>query len=249
MYALRRLQCYFLTDLLFAFFCRAKFYLYWMQKLLTVFFWGMFISFLGTLPLGTLNITAMQIGLQESINNAFYFSFGCLLSEMIYVRLSLVGLHWIRKQVKLMKLMEWITLFIILALAAGSFIAASKAVAGEKNVLLNNHLPRFVLGIFLSAVNPVQIPFWLGWSTLLFQKGILKPVNTHYCFYITGIGVGTLLGYFIFIIGGRWIVEKITESQSYINWVIGGIFVLTAIIQFIKMMLRKDSVSKLQDRQ
>ena len=217
-----------------------------MQKLLTVFFWGMIISFLGSLPLGTLNITAMQIGLQESIKNAFYFSLGCLLTEVLYVRLSLVGLNWIRKQVKLMRLMEWITLAIIVALAVGSFIAASKGPTGEKNILLNNHLHRFLLGMLLSAVNPVQIPFWLGWSTVLFQKGILQPLKAQYYFYIIGIGLGTLLGYYIFIFGGRWIVEKITNSHAYLNWVIGGIFSLTAIIQLIKMLLHKDGATKLQ---
>lgn len=44
---------------------------------------------------------------------------------MVYVRLSLVGIDWVRKQVKLMKAMEWITLGIIVALAIGSFIAAA----------------------------------------------------------------------------------------------------------------------------
>ncbi len=74
-----------------------------------------------------------------------------------------------------MKIMEWITLVIIIALAAGSFIAAAKGSAGAKNVLLNNNLNRFLLGIFMCAINPVQIPFWFGWSTVLFSKNILQP--------------------------------------------------------------------------
>ena len=58
----------------------------------------MLISFLGSLPLGTLNIAAMQIGIQESLNHAIWFSLGSLLVEMIYVRVSLVGIDWVRKQ-------------------------------------------------------------------------------------------------------------------------------------------------------
>src|ERR1035441_8031212 len=65
--------------------------------LVKVFFWGMLVSFLGSLPLGTLNVAAMQISLQESVINAIYFSLGSLLTEMIYVRISLVGINWIRK--------------------------------------------------------------------------------------------------------------------------------------------------------
>jgi len=71
-----------------------------------VFFWGMIISFLGTLPLSTLNVAAMQISSQEGIAKAMYFSLGTLLTEMIYVRISLVGINRILRQKKLFRWME-----------------------------------------------------------------------------------------------------------------------------------------------
>ena len=142
------------------------------MALVKVFFWGMMVSFLGSLPLGTLNVAAMQISVQESIMNAIYFSLGSLLTEMIYVRISLVGINWIRKQKVLFKWMEWITLAIVLALAAGSFIAATHE-HHTKNVMLNNNMHRFLLGLLLSSISPMQVPFWFGWSTVLFQKNIL----------------------------------------------------------------------------
>lgn len=215
-----------------------------MPKLLRIFSWGLLISFLGSLPLGTLNVAAMQIGIQESVKNAVYFSFGSLLVEMIYVRISLVGVDWIRKQEKLMKAMEWFTLIIIIALAAGSFMAAASKADNAKNVFLENDMHRFLLGMFMSAINPVQIPFWFGWSTVLFTKKILDPVKSQYNTYIVGIGLGTLTGNCVFIFGGKWLVQRITNSQQYINWVIGGIFAITAIIQAIKMIRHKDAVHK-----
>lgn len=215
-----------------------------MPKLLRIFLWGLLISFLGSLPLGTLNVAAMQIGIQESVEQAIYFSLGSLLVEMIYVRISLVGVDWIRKQEKLMKGMEWFTLVIIIALATGSFIAATAKGNDAKNVFLENNMHRFLLGMFMSAINPVQIPFWFGWSTVLFTKKILEPVKSHYNIYIIGIGLGTLIGNCVFIFGGKWLVQRIANSQQYINWVIGGIFALTALIQAIKMIRHKDAVHK-----
>ncbi|MFI5205870.1 MAG: LysE family transporter, partial [Candidatus Paceibacterales bacterium] len=185
-----------------------------MPKLLRIFFWGLVISFLGSLPLGTLNVAAMQIGIQESIKNAMYFSLGSLLVEMIYVRISLVGIDWVSKQAKLMKIMEWLTLVIILALATGSFIAAARGNGSAKNVLLQNNMHRFLLGMFMCAINPVQIPFWFGWSTVLFTKKILSPVHAQYNTYIIGIGIGTLLGNCVFIFGGKWMVQRIANSQQ-----------------------------------
>ena len=134
------------------------------------------ISFLGSLPLGTLNVAAMQIGIQENIKDAIYFSLGSLLVEMIYVRVSLIGVDWIRKQRKLMKLMEWFTLFIILALATGSFIAAATKGHVAKNVLLENNRHRFLLGRSMCAFNQVQILFWLAWIRWFFTKKFFKPL-------------------------------------------------------------------------
>src|SRR6185312_3824225 len=117
-----------------------------------VFLWGMIVSFLGSLPLGTLNVAAMQISVQENIQKAIYFSLGSLLIEMIYVRISLVGINWIRKQKILFKWMNWIALGIVLALAVGSFIAAT----GDhhaKNVMLDNNMNRFLLGLLLSSIS------------------------------------------------------------------------------------------------
>lgn len=214
--------------------------------LLKVFFWGLLVSFLGSLPLGTLNVAAMQISVQESIRHAIYFSLGSLTVEMVYVRISLVGINWIRKQKKLFRWMEWITLAIVVALAVGSFIAAMSP-HEQKNVMLNNHVQRFWLGMMLSAISPMQIPFWFGWSTVLFAKKILIPENSYYNLYIVGIGIGTLLGNFVFIFGGKYIVQKLNTNQNVINWVIGGIFAITAIIFLIKILIHKDATEKLNE--
>jgi threonine/homoserine/homoserine lactone efflux protein len=213
--------------------------------LVKIFFWGLMVSFLGSLPLGTLNVAAMQISVQENIRNAIFFSLGSLSVEMIYVRVSLVGINWVRKQKKIFRWMEWIALAIVIALAIGSFIAAMQP-HHAKNVMLNNNINRFLLGVMLSAISPMQIPFWFGWSTVLFTKNILLPKNSYYNIYIVGIGLGTLLGNCVFIFGGKWIVEKLNGNQSLMNWIIGGIFAATAVVFLIKILLHKDAAEQLE---
>jgi threonine/homoserine/homoserine lactone efflux protein len=218
------------------------------MKLLRIFGWGLLISFLGSLPLGTLNVAAMQLGIYESITNAMLFSFGSLLVEMIYVRISLVGINWIQKQQRLMSIMQWITFGIIVALACFSFYAAMQTSVGANTEGVNPYadvnVNRFLLGVALCAINPVQIPFWFGWSTVLFSKKILEPVNKQYNFYIIGIGIGTLAGNCIFIFGGKWLVAHIANSQQYLNWVIGSIFAFTALITLYKILRKKKDVEE-----
>lgn len=205
----------------------------------------MLVSFLGSLPLGTLNIAAMQISISEGITSAILFSIGSLLSEIIYVRLSLVAMDWIRKQEKIFRILEWVTLAIVLALAASSFYSALHPSQAKSVILTSTTLPYIVLGFVMSAVNPVQIPFWFGWSTVLFTKKILLPRSDHYNAYIVGIGIGTFVGNCVFIFGGLLIASKINNNQHVLNWVIGGIFTITALIQIWKMSRKKDAVHQL----
>ncbi len=215
-----------------------------MHPLLKIFFVGMLVSFLGSLPLGTLNIAAMQISISDGIKSGILFSVGSLIAEIIYVRLSLVAMDWIRKKEKIFLILEWITVFIVAALAFFSFYAATQP-AVEKNIILSSSLPPIFLGFVMSAVNPVQIPFWFGWSTVLFTKKILLPKKDHYNLYIVGIGFGTFIGNCIFIFGGRFAAEKLNNNQHILNWVIGGIFALTALIQLWKIYAKKDAAHKL----
>jgi threonine/homoserine/homoserine lactone efflux protein len=216
-----------------------------MRHLWKIFFTGMLVSFLGSLPLGTLNVAAMQISVTDGIIAAMLFSAGSLLSEIIYVRLSLVAMDWIRKQEKILKILEWVTLAIVLALAISSFYTALHPSETKNAILSRSTLPHFVLGFVMSAVNPVQIPFWFGWSTILFSKKILLPRQDHYNIYIIGIGIGTFVGNCVFIYGGQLIANKISSNQNILNWVIGGIFTITAILQLWKILKHKDAVHRM----
>lgn len=216
-----------------------------MHHLARVFFTGMLVSFLGSLPLGTLNVAAMQISVTDGISPALLFSLGSLSVEIIYVRLSLVAMDWVRRQERLFRILEWITFFVVAALAVSSFYAAINPKVDE-NIILSSTLHRFVLGVVMSAINPVQIPFWFGWSTVLFTRGILQARNDHYNIYIVGIGIGTLIGNCIFIFGGQIISDKLANNQHVLNYIIGSIFAITAGIQLWKILKKKDAVHQLE---
>jgi threonine/homoserine/homoserine lactone efflux protein len=208
------------------------------MPLLRIFFTGLFISFLGCLPLGTLNIAAMQISVTDGIGPAINFSLGALLVEMLYVRVSIVGIDWMQKQEKFFRWFGWFSILIVVALAISSFVAATDPHV-KKNVILSGTLHRFWLGATMSAINPMQVPFWFGWSSVLFSKKILQPRNDHYNAYISGIGTGTFMGNALFIFGGQLLVNGLNAHQQLLNWVIACIFTVTALIMAWKLWKKK----------
>ena len=209
-----------------------------------VFITGIFISFLGALPMGTLNVSAMQISVFDGIRPALYFSLGALLVEIFYVRLTLVAMNWFIRHKKLLMGMEWLMLFILLALAASSFYSALHP-SIKISPVLSNTIPRFWLGAGMSAINPLQIPFWFGWSTILAGKNLLHREEKIYLAYLSGIGTGTFIGLCVFIFGGRLFVAGMNTRQDLVNGIIGIIFLVTAIIQGIRMARHKDAISEM----
>jgi threonine/homoserine/homoserine lactone efflux protein len=220
-------------------------YICHMPPALKILSWGFLISFIGTLPLGTLNVAAMQISITDGISPALWFALGSLTAEMAYVRISLVAMNQIRRHEKLLKALEWATLFIVLALAFSSYWAASHPKV-QQNIILSSGMHRGVLGFLMSALNPVQIPFWFGWSAVLFSKNILRPGFWNYNAYLMGIGSGTFLGNCVFIFGGQFLIDQLDAGQKMLNWIIGTVFLVTAIIQFLRILFKKDAVHQME---
>lgn len=217
-----------------------------MKSIFRVFYSGMSISFFGSMVIGTIGLSAMQISITEGARPAINFSLGSIVGEVIYVRLLLVALTWLRKQQRIFRIMEWVAVGIVAVLAIASF----KAAMGHhesKNVVLSYTMHRFWLGLLMRAISPAAIPFWLGWSSVLYAKGIMQHKKGFYNGYLLGIGLGTFLAHCIFIFGGKMAVQKLDASQDMINLVIGCIFALTAIIQVWKILNKKDAVKKLDE--
>ena len=209
--------------------------------LMRIFFWGMIISFLGSLPLGPLNLFTAYISVSKGASAGLAFSLGGIVSELIFVRLALISMNWITKRQKLFKILEWITVIIITALAIFSFYAAINHIGFSSAMPINIKHP-FLSGILFSALEPMKIPFWFLWSTFLIANKTLVTESKYYNSYVIGIGFGSLFGFLLFIYGGNYLISTLKNHQDIINWTIGGILFITAIIQVYRTAKSKVKV-------
>jgi threonine/homoserine/homoserine lactone efflux protein len=213
-----------------------------MKQLMKIFWWGALISFLGSLPLGVLNVTATQLSVENGVYTAFTFAIGAMIVELTYVFFTLRAMDWVSKRIKLFRLFEWVTTALILALAINSLIAAIN-MQRISSIIPAEATHAFFSGMLLSALNPLHIIFWFGWSTILIEKKILHNNKNNYNFYTTGIGLGTIAGFAVFIYGGSYIIHQLLFNQTLINWIIGIILLITAFVQVYK--IRKRPLMKL----
>jgi threonine/homoserine/homoserine lactone efflux protein len=212
-----------------------------MKQYSIIFFWGMLISFLGSLPPGTLNITAAQITAKRGPEEAIIFSVTSMLAEVIIVRLALTGMKQIIARRRLFQILELITAGLLLAMTVGCFIAAAR-MGGLANILPDYHLPAFTTGILLTVINPLHIPFWLGWTSVLMNKEVLSPVPVQYNWYVAGIGLGTFFGFLTFIYTGQFLITAFENNQFVICLVVGLILLVVSMLHIKKMIQSPVSV-------
>jgi threonine/homoserine/homoserine lactone efflux protein len=212
-----------------------------MKQTLQIFYWGMLISFLGSLPPGIMNITATQVAGKQGIMAAFIYAFGSMLTEVIIVRIALSGMSWLTRRQKFFQVLEWMTAALLVIFSMTCFVAAN-SMQDFSAILPDLILPPFITGVVISAVNPLHIPFWLGWSTVLMNKGVLMPGARQYNIYITGIGIGTIAGFMVFIFGGQYLLKIFQSNQYLVNGFIGTILFIVAFLHIRKIIIVPASV-------
>lgn len=195
---------------------------------------GLFLSFLGQLPVGTMSLTATQIAVQENIRNAWKYSLGVALVEMIYLRLVLSGLQWIGLHRLFFTWFNGLTVVLFFGIGIWSLIRAHIQDDTGKTLLLTTGMDRFFLGAVMSLLNPAQIPFWIIWPAYFLNMGWLKEGFHEFNFFTIGSGIGTLAGLAVYIYGGRRLVTKLKASNKVLNQITGLIFICAAVFQFIR---------------
>lgn len=201
-------------------------------------FMGFLVSFLGQLPLGNMSFTSTQICIQEGFSKAWQYAVGVAIVEMIYLRLALTGMDWVVQHRTLFLALGWLTVVLFLVLGVMAFNTARKQETEKKALLLDNKLNRFLLGLTMSALNPVQIPFWFLWTSTLIQAKVIAIASVPFNAFTIGAGTGTLTGLAVYIHGGNWLVNKMKTSNRTLNKVMGIVFMITALIQLYRMLYK-----------
>ena len=207
--------------------------------MLYILFIGFLVSFLGQLPLGNMSFTSTQICIQEGFAKAWQFAIGVAIVEMIYLRFALTGMDWVVSHRIWFIALGWLTVVMFFVLGILAFVTARKQEGEKKALVLNNKMHRFVLGLMMSALNPLQIPFWFLWTSTFIQAKMLPVETIAFNEFTIGAGTGTIAGLAVYIHGGNWLVSKMKTSNQTLNKVMGIVFFITAVIQLYRMVFTK----------
>lgn len=196
---------------------------------------GFVVSLVGTLPLGYLNLLALQIYISQNLLSTIYFALGIVTIEVIAVRLTLLGAVWLLSKKRLLLYLQLFSVAFMLAFAFYFFTAKTSA-AGANMPAINTALHPFVLGLVANSLNFMQYPFWAGWNIYLINSNKLFPQRPYYYWYLASTMAGTFIGMMLFVFTANYLLSFNTHYTSlWINVLFGTLFLLLALLQLRKL--------------
>ncbi|MDR3712651.1 MAG: LysE family transporter [Puia sp.] len=207
-----------------------------MSTRIHLFFLAFGISFLGTLPIGTLNVSVANLVIHMDTAGAVQFALGTILVEVALVRATVVILKRLEKMKRLFKFFNAVACVVLFLLAGIGLRAAFQIQKPEAVMPLTGRRP-FIAGLLLSILNPLHLPFWMGWTAVLKSKKVLPESAGSYNLYVTAIGTGTSLAFLCYGLAGHLLIDVLKERQVVINVLVSLTLLMTGLVSLYKKFI------------
>src|SRR5438105_7930787 len=125
---------------------------------LYVFFLGFFFSFIGSIPPGTLNVSILQLGLEGKTQIALRFAIAVSIIEYPYAWIGVQFQYWLTTSPVVVENFQLIAAIVMTVLGIVNLLP-SKTPSGFQKKFSESGFRR---GIILSILNPMAIPYWMG---------------------------------------------------------------------------------------
>lgn len=204
----------------------------WIQNLAL----GFVVSFLGSLPLGFLNVVGLEVYSQLGMYSLMLYILGTIAVEVFVVYYTLIFAHQLIKNTKLIKVIEVFGVFFLLFLALVFHLKSSTTI--ESKSYLDTYLqwPIFFVGVFLCCLNFLQIPFWLAWNLYFLNGNYISSHKSLKFYYVFGTMLGVFLGMLFIISTLDKVYKQLTFFTAYLMPVLIPVFfVCMAVLQLYKV--------------
>ena len=187
------------------------------------------VSYIGSVPPGTINVSVFQLSLLKKLRQAFFFALAASLVEFCYAGLT-VQFHFVLSSNKYFEdYLKIITSITLISIGIYNLLPKNKEVFKKtQNKRLENS--GFLRGTILGLLNPLTIPFWLTITISLEQDGLVDLSGINFWLYLIGISTGTLMLLLsILFFGSKF--QKFS-SNTFLVYKIPGLVLLSIGIYF-----------------
>ena len=123
------------------------------------------VSYIGSIPPGTINVSVMQLAMQHKRRVAFFFAFAASAVEFIYAGVTVQFHIFLDNNEVIADYFRIITSVTLIILGLWNLFSTSTSASVKVSSEKGRH--GFLRGMVLGILNPMTIPFWLAITTYL----------------------------------------------------------------------------------
>lgn len=194
-------------------------------------------ALVGVIPPGLLNMTAAKISLKEGPGRGITFSSGVCVVVFIQTYLAAIFARYLSNRPDIVEILQRVA-FVIFVLITIYFlvVARNQKEANVEDEDVMSKQSRFFHGMLLSALNVFPIPYQAYMTITLSSFGWMNFEKTNIVTYVTGAAMGTFVMLYFYIFFFDRIKDKKITSQKSMNYSIGIITGLVALVTLINIL-------------
>jgi threonine/homoserine/homoserine lactone efflux protein len=199
---------------------------------------GFFIAFLAVIPPGLINMTAAKISLQEGKNEAISFAIGASVIIFFQTFIAVLFARFISNHQEIVSTLQEIGIFIFSLLSIYFFWIAKKPKKIKTDSRVRGKSNRFFLGMLLSTLNLLPIPFYVFASMTLAASGYFNFDKIPVAEFVIGVMIGSFTVLYIYIVAFKKIENKTEFLMRNINTIIGSVTTFMAVLTLFKLLYK-----------
>lgn len=200
---------------------------------------GIVISLLGTLLPGLLNMTAARIALRDGRKRAVIYCLGAVTIIFFQVYIAVSFAKFINRNPDIIDMLQEVGIGIFGLLTVYFLFIAKKPITKqeEEAVSVKSKTGRYFLGVLLSALNFFPIPFYVFVTITLGTYGYIDFTDHLFVFmFVLGCVIGAFAMLYLYVVFFKNFKERLGFITRNINYIIGGVTGLVAIITLIRLL-------------
>jgi threonine/homoserine/homoserine lactone efflux protein len=199
---------------------------------------GFFIAFLAVIPPGLINMTAAKISLQEGKNEAISFAIGASVIIFFQTFIAVLFARFISNHQEIVSTLQEIGIFVFSLLSFYFFWIAKKPKKIKTDSRVKGKSNRFFLGMLLSTLNLLPIPFYVFASMTLAASGYFSFDKIPVAEFVIGVMSGSFTVLYIYIVAFKKIENKTEFLMRNINTIIGSVTTFMAVLTLFKLLYK-----------
>ena len=201
------------------------------MNFITHFILGLLIGYVSLIQPGMINMTTVRTTLQHGKKNAIKFAFGASLIVLVQASIALIFTEYFTNHPEVIDGLSLVGGIVFFLLAAFFFYQARKPFKAEGKDKKSGFV---TMGIFMSSINMLAIPFYLGMATYLSFKGYLLLRQPFISLFVVGAATGAFLLFYTYTSFAKIIEQRAQFIASNINYILSGLFLILGIMVFIQ---------------